>query len=206
MYIKRSCLNETGPFDTERFGHGYGEECDFSMRARAKGWKHVIATDIFVYHEGAVSFASESAVRKSRADGIMDKLHPQYHELVSEFIQSDPLYGFRKNVDAIRLLEKPADSINMLEEHFRYTRTILERVAENRRAMISEQAQRQQLEKMLADCRLQFAETNSALVDAQEVVARLREESRIHIEQLTDHIRNMEQSRSWRYTAWLRRN
>ncbi len=60
MYIKRSCLNETGPFDEANFGHGYGEECDFSMRASALGWKHVVAADVFVYHEGGASFASES--------------------------------------------------------------------------------------------------------------------------------------------------
>jgi acetyltransferase-like isoleucine patch superfamily enzyme len=48
MYIKRTCLHETGPCDEANFGHGYGEECDFSLRASALGWKHAVAADVFV--------------------------------------------------------------------------------------------------------------------------------------------------------------
>jgi GT2 family glycosyltransferase len=208
MYIKRSCLNATGTFDEETFGHGYGEECDFSLRASARGWKHVIAADVFVYHEGAASFASESTDRKSLADKIINDLHPNYHELVSSFIARDPLYLFRRNVDAIRLNEKPADATNILEEHFRYTRTILDRAEQERRSVRDEQEQRQQLETMLACARQQFAETDSALTDAQAIVTRLNsylEQSQTYSKQLIGGIRTMEQSRSWRYTAWLRK-
>lgn len=222
MYIKRSCLNETGTFDEEAFGQGYGEECDFSLRASARDWKHVIAADVFVYHEGAASFASESADRKSRADKIMNDLHPNYHELVSEFIEQDPLYLLRRNVDAIRLDQKPADAANILEEHFRYTRTILDRAKQERRTVLREQEQRQQLEAMLVRARQQFSETDNALSDAQALVTRLNsdlEQSQAHSEKLASEItnlqqrlsvmdqeiRSMEQSRSWRYTAWMRK-
>ena len=37
MYIRRSCLDEVGLFDAERFGRGYGEENDFCRRAAATG-------------------------------------------------------------------------------------------------------------------------------------------------------------------------
>lgn len=222
MYIKRSCLNETGTFDEETFGHGYGEECDFSLRASVMGWKHVIAADVFVYHEGAASFASESTDRKSRADKIMSDLHPNYHGMVSEFIGQDPLYVFRRNVDAIRLNQKPADAANILEEHFRYTRTILDRAEQDRRAVLNEQEQRQKLETMLTCARQQFADTDSALIDAQGLVNRLNsdlKQSQAYSEKLAGEIRNlqqslslmdeklrsMEQSRSWRYTAWMRK-
>ena len=198
MYIKRSCLNATGAFDEEAFGHGYGEECDFSLRASAKGWKHVIAADIFVYHEGAASFASESTDRKRLADTIMNKLHPNYHTLISEFIARDPLYVFRKNVDAIRLNENPADATNILEEHFRYTQTILERAEQERRSV-------QRLETMLANARQEFSETDSALTHAQALVTGLTSDLKQSQTQLGDVIRSMEQSRSWRYTAWLRK-
>ena len=201
MYIKRSCLNATGAFDAEAFGQGYGEECDFSLRASAKGWKHVIAADIFVYHEGAASFASESTERKRRADTIMDRLHPSYHTLIEDFIARDPLYFLRKNVDTIRLNEKPADATNILEEHFRYTKTILERVR-------NEQEHRQQLEIMLTIAREQFTETDSALNHAQALVIGLNsdlKQSQAHSAQLDNVILNMQQSRSWRYTAWLRK-
>jgi O-antigen biosynthesis protein len=215
MYIKRTCLNETGTFDEKNFGYGYGEECDFSMRASALGWKHVAAADVFVFHEGGASFASESSQRKRRADKTMQLLHPEYDRLINEFQQSDPLYKFRSNVDSVRLRDKPADSAPILQEHFHYTRTLLERTAELYTAVLEEREQRQQLERLLGDCRRQFAETDRALAETQHIVDKLNgdidianinaHKLRDHIHQLRDQITSMEQSRSWRYTAWLRR-
>lgn len=205
MYIKRSCLNATGAFDAEAFGQGYGEECDFSLRASAKGWKHVIAADIFVYHEGAASFASESTERKRSADTIMDRLHPSYHTLIGDFIARDPLYFLRKNVDTIRLNEKPADATNILEEHFRYTKTILERVRNEQEHRQQLETQQQQLEIMLTIAREQFTETDSALNHAQALVIGLNSDLKQLQAQSRDTIQKMEQSRSWRYTAWMRK-
>lgn len=208
MYIKRSCLNDTGVFDEANFGHGYGEECDFSLRAKALGWKHVVAADVFVYHEGGASFASESTDRKRHADKVMNQLHPHYHQLVSDFLQSDPLHVFRRNVDAVRLSTKPSHSTDILDEHLHYTRILLDRVAEFHSAMLNEREKREVLGNMLDQCRLQFANTDRALAEAEKVVNDLTgylEDSRIYAEQLKEHIGTMEQSRSWRYTAWLRR-
>ncbi len=73
-----------------------------------------------------------------------------------------------------------------------------------------------QMEALLGDCRKQFEETDHALAGAQTIVDNLKDElknsyEQFHItqsyaEQLSEHIRNMERSRSWRYTAWLRRS
>lgn len=215
MYIKRSCLDETGAFDESHFGHGYGEECDFSMRASAVGWKHVIAADVFVYHEGAASFGSEAAERKCRADKIMGDIHPEYHRLVSEFLQSDPLADFRRNADAVRLALKPESSTDILDEHLHYARTLRAQLEESDNGLIAERVQKELLEKLLDECRTQFRNTDIALAEAQlahdnanRVIGELTdylENSRIYAEQLKEHIRNMENSRSWRYTAWLRR-
>lgn len=209
MYIKRSCLNHTGPFDEDKFGQGYGEECDFSLRASALGWKHVIAADVFVYHEGGASFAAESSERKRNADKVMNELHPGYHKTVSDFLQADPLYNLRMNVDATRLAEKPADCSTILEEHFRYSQSILGRVTDAQQAVAQEQEQRLQLEVLLEDCRRDFqekdrslAETDRALKEAQDMLL----ESRKYANQLLDHIKAMEKSRSWRYTQWMRRD
>lgn len=208
MYIKRACLEDTGPFDEDNFGQGYGEECDFSIRAAERDWKHVIAADVFVYHEGAASFADESSDRKSRADMVMAELHPHYHALISEFVERDPLCDFRSAADAARLAENPADAVAVLEEHAKYNQLLRERAEDNRRAMLSEQEQRQQLEQLLSECRAQFAETDSTLVEARAVIDQLKDyldESRLYSKQLTEHIRGMENSRSWRYTAWMRK-
>jgi len=195
MYIKRSCLNETGSFDEANFGLGYGEECDFSLRASVLGWKHVVAADVFIFHEGEASFASEAMERKRFAGETMTKLHPYYQQLISDFVQADPVYHFRKNVDAIRLRTKPHDSVAILEEHFHYTRTILERTVDYHRAMVGEKEHRQYLEGLLEKCHQQIAANDRG------VVSDLNRE----IEQLRAHINTIEQSRSWRYTQWFRR-
>jgi len=70
MYIRRACLDKVGAFDAERFGRGYGEENDFCLRASAAGWRHVLAADVFVYHEGAVSFSEGRA-----AFGKSNRIH-----------------------------------------------------------------------------------------------------------------------------------
>jgi len=90
MYISRAALSEIGLFDQERFGRGYGEENDFCMRAAAAGWRHLLACDCFVFHEGGVSFSSESAARVEAAQQILDRLYPRYHQLVHAHIEEDP--------------------------------------------------------------------------------------------------------------------
>jgi O-antigen biosynthesis protein len=201
MYIRRSCLNETGCFDEANFGLGYGEECDFSLRASALGWKHAVAADVFVYHEGEASFASEAMERKRLAGQTITKLYPNYQRLISDFVQADPLYHFRKNVDAIRLRTKPEDCAAILQEHFHYTRSLLERTADYHRAMVGEQEHRQYLEGLLENCNQQVATKDRALAMTQHIVSELKRE----IERLSEHIGTIEQSRSWRYTQWLRR-
>ncbi len=62
MYIKRECINDIGTFSEPRFGHGYGEENEFCMRANDNGWKHVLCADTFVYHVGNVSFGESRQI------------------------------------------------------------------------------------------------------------------------------------------------
>jgi hypothetical protein len=50
---------------------GYGEENDWCQRALAAGWQHLIATDVYVVHQGAVSFSSETAVRVRAAMAVL---------------------------------------------------------------------------------------------------------------------------------------
>ena len=95
MYIKRSCLDDTGYFDADTFGMGYGEENDFCMRARERGWRNVLAADCFVYHAGGVSFSDSKQALISRAMGILDERYPRYHAEVAAFIRNDPPYALR---------------------------------------------------------------------------------------------------------------
>ena len=98
MYIRRDCLDETGAFDAEAFGAGYGEENDFCLRASARGWRHLHALDVFVQHAGGVSFSSRQQALQAQALAQMRRLHPQYEELVRAYVLRDPARPYRDAV------------------------------------------------------------------------------------------------------------
>jgi GT2 family glycosyltransferase/glycosyltransferase involved in cell wall biosynthesis len=103
MYIRRASLNAVGLFDVERFGKGYGEENDFCMRARKRGWRHLLCADTFVFHAGGVSFAETQNARKQVAQQVLNRLHPSYPYMVQQHIRKDPARPYRLMVDFMRL-------------------------------------------------------------------------------------------------------
>jgi len=108
MWIRRAALNAVGLFDAERFGLGYGEECDWCMRANAQGWRHQLCADAFVYHAGAVSFAEQATERQQAAHAVLLDLHPHYHQQVMAFQTLDPIRPLRRAVDRSRIGEHHA--------------------------------------------------------------------------------------------------
>lgn len=107
-YIRRDCLEETGPFEERLFGRGYGEENDFCLRARRFGWRHVGATDVFVAHVGGRSFGRHKRVLMWRNIRVLNRLHPGYDALVGAFLKEDPLAEARRRLDLVRWLDEPA--------------------------------------------------------------------------------------------------
>jgi len=103
MFIRRDCIDEVGLLDAQRFGRGYGEENDFCMRARATGWRHVLALDTFVRHSGGVSFGAEKPVRVQEAQQLLAELHPGYAPAVARHIDEDPARTARLKVDLARI-------------------------------------------------------------------------------------------------------
>ncbi|MBJ18157.1 MAG: glycosyltransferase [Deltaproteobacteria bacterium] len=102
LYVKRACLDAVGGFG-DAFTAGYGEENDFSLRAAAAGWRHGIATDVFVRHEGARSFGRRAARLRRRAAVALEARHPDFLERVEAFVSADPLRVARLRIDAARL-------------------------------------------------------------------------------------------------------
>ncbi len=78
-YVKRAVLDVVGPFDPA-FSPGYGEEVDFSQRALAAGFEHVVADDVFVFHKGGSSFGRSAAMdkRKFEHEQIIQNRYPYY--------------------------------------------------------------------------------------------------------------------------------
>jgi O-antigen biosynthesis protein len=97
MYVRRRLLREIGPFDSA-FGKGYGEENEFSMRARKAGYRNVLCDDTFVAHLGSRSFGSD---KQAMIDQNLVKVlarHPDYMDLVREFIDKDALKPIRRMI------------------------------------------------------------------------------------------------------------
>ena len=103
MFIRRDCLDEVGLFDAAKFGRGYGEENDFCMRARAAGWRHVLALDTFVRHVGGASFGAEKEDRVRQAEATLAALHPDYAAVIARHIEQDPAHAARRRVDMARI-------------------------------------------------------------------------------------------------------
>ena len=107
MYIARACLEATGPFDEEAFGRGYGEEVDFCLRAAKAGWRHLLAADVFVFHEGEVSFGPGAPAIREKAQRLIDARHPEFQPRLSDFIAREPVRPLRRAVDLERLRGDP---------------------------------------------------------------------------------------------------
>lgn len=114
MYIKRTCLNAIGLFDADAFGRGYGEENDFCLRAISGGWSHVLAANVFVYHQGAVSFGADREALMKNAETTIKNLHPHFFDNVNNFISRDPVRTFRKQVDTEIIASRYAAAANAL--------------------------------------------------------------------------------------------
>ena len=96
MFIARACLAEVGAFDEAAFGRGYGEEVDFCMRAARAGWRHLLAADTFVFHQGEVSFGGGAAEIRNRAQSVIDSRYPEFQPRVRAFLDGDPPRQWRE--------------------------------------------------------------------------------------------------------------
>ncbi|EAR07921.1 predicted glycosyltransferase [Reinekea sp. MED297] len=98
MYIRRDALNEVGLFDSEAFPRGYGEENDWCMRARQKGWKHLFDPSVFVYHHRSASFGEEKHELMAQGRKVVDERYPEYKQLVTECFGSPQFTELRNKV------------------------------------------------------------------------------------------------------------
>lgn len=104
MYITRRCIEQVGYFDAQHFSRGYGEENDFCLRGSELGFKHLLCADVFVYHQGAVSFGSEHQSLAQEAMEQLRFLYPFYDQLIASHVMADPVRQMRRRVDWSRLI------------------------------------------------------------------------------------------------------
>jgi len=116
LYIRRACLDVVGYFDVARFGRGYGEENDFCRRGAHAGWRNLLAADVFVYHEGGVSFSEERETLQKAAMNALLEAHPDYLDRVSDFIACDPIAPLRQAIDRSRSKTGKAEAAQVQAE------------------------------------------------------------------------------------------
>lgn len=103
LFIKRRALDQVGYLDEQELLRGYGEETDWCMRARALGWRHVGAVDLFVAHRGGVSFGAEKPLRVLHNNGILRQRYPDAEGRYEAFCLRDPLRPAREALQRARL-------------------------------------------------------------------------------------------------------
>jgi GT2 family glycosyltransferase len=188
MFVRRQCLDAIGLFDAERFGRGYGEENDFCMRAGKAGWRHVLAADVFVFHEGGVSFSDERFTLVRENARVLVEAHPEYNRVVHEFILADPARKFRDAVDAARMKHGHEEGAALLrersDERARLLRGLLQldKVAAESQSKIGQLSyalehagtQLAERDRAIADLTTTLLERTDELVQAQQEMERLR--------------------------------
>lgn len=95
MLIKRSALDQVGLLDGVHLVRGYGEEVDWCLRANAAGYRHLLATGVFIAHTGTVSFRFEKTLRVQQNRAVLAARYPRYHADYSRFLNDDPLLPAR---------------------------------------------------------------------------------------------------------------
>lgn len=105
LYIKRKALDSVGYLDEVELLRGYGEETDWCLRARGLGWRHVGAPNVFVAHQGGISFGAEKALRVAHNNAILKRRYPDASSRYENFCLRDPIRPARQALQRARLAQ-----------------------------------------------------------------------------------------------------
>jgi GT2 family glycosyltransferase len=98
MLITKQAKDIVGLFNENYFGHGYGEENDYSMRVEVAGLKNILCDNAYVTHVGNESFKELGLKPDENTMKRLLKIHPDYLEKINKYIVSDPLESIRKEI------------------------------------------------------------------------------------------------------------
>jgi GT2 family glycosyltransferase len=98
LYIKRKALNSVGLFDAAVFKRGYGEETDWCMRARQKGFKLIVAKEAYIHHIGGTSFGPEKEQLRNTSKQILLERYPDIDRILKRFVKANLLKDVRKQM------------------------------------------------------------------------------------------------------------
>lgn len=103
LYIKRDAITEVGYLDEVHLLRGYGEETDWCLRARSLGWRHMGAPNVFVAHQGGISFGEEKSLRVAHNNAILKRRYPNASDRYQAFCLRDPIKPARQMLQRARI-------------------------------------------------------------------------------------------------------
>ncbi|MDD1984027.1 glycosyltransferase family 2 protein [Pseudomonas asiatica] len=103
LYIKRAALDQVGYLDEVHLARGYGEETDWCLRARQHGWRHMGAPNVFVAHQGGISFGAEKTLRVAQNNALLRKRYTDASARYNAFTLRDPIKPARDALQRTRL-------------------------------------------------------------------------------------------------------
>jgi len=174
MYIRRACLDHVGLFDAQRFGRGYGEENDFCMRAAGAGWRNVLSGEVFVFHEGSVSFSDERGALTLHAGKALADMHPDYFGKVRDFVTRDPAGEMRAAVDSVRAALGADELRQVLTERIAERTLLKTRLTEAEQRAVEQEPLIAKLREGLAFAEKLLAERDAAILELNGEISRLR--------------------------------
>lgn len=121
LYLKREAISEVGYLDEAELLRGYGEETDWCLRARSFGWKHMGAPNVFVAHQGGVSFGEEKNLRVAYNNAVLRQRYPDAETRYEAFCRRDPIKPARQALQRARL----AHWLNQHQDLSKHTRSAL---------------------------------------------------------------------------------
>ncbi|WP_286953248.1 MULTISPECIES: glycosyltransferase [unclassified Pseudomonas] len=105
LYIKRAALEQVGYLDELHLSRGYGEETDWCLRARSFGWRHMGAPNVFVAHQGGISFGVEKMLRVAHNNAILRQRYPDASARFNAFCLRDPIKPARQSLQRARIAQ-----------------------------------------------------------------------------------------------------
>lgn len=97
LMLRRRALDELGLFD-EGFGRGYCEDSDLAMRFLEAGWRNVVATNVYVYHQGQGSFTDKPALYHRNRRVFDQRWQQAYQQRFRGYRQAAPLQPLRQRL------------------------------------------------------------------------------------------------------------
>ena len=91
LLMRRSVLNQIGLLDGVALNRGYSEEVDWCLRAAGAGYRHRLASGVFIAHAGTASFGYEKKLRVAQNRAVIQARYPDFYARYKQFLRQDPI-------------------------------------------------------------------------------------------------------------------